>query len=84
MTEPIKFNPFMSGTDALMHAFETDPSLRTSGVGLFLLASPPDRGELTERVELLTRTVPRFRQKVVEIPLGVSAPRYVVDPRLRP
>ncbi|KUI29268.1 hypothetical protein AU194_20555 [Mycobacterium sp. GA-2829] len=63
-----------------MHAFETDPSMRTAGVGLFLLQSPPDRKKLTQRVELLTRFVPRFRQKVVEVPLRISAPRYVVDP----
>ncbi len=81
MTQPFTYSRFMSGTDALMHAFETDPSMRTAGVGLFLLTSPPDRAELTRRIELLTRVVPRFRHKVVEVPLGLSSPRYVVDPQ---
>ena len=49
MAERMIFSAFMSGTDALMHAFETDPQLRTSGIGLFLLDRAPDRALLTER-----------------------------------
>lgn len=80
MNAPFTYSRFMSGTDALMHVFETDPSMRTAGVGLFLLLKAvPDRKELTHRVDLLSRAVPRFRQKVVEVPLRISPPRYVVD-----
>lgn len=84
MNEPFTYSRFMSGTDALMHIFETDPSMRTAGVGLFLLKSAPDRKDLAQRVDLLSRAVPRFRQKVVEVPFRISPPRYVVDPDFDP
>ena len=80
MNNPISYSNFMSGTDALMHAFETDPSMRTAGMGVFMLERPPDRKELTRRLERLTRLVPRFRQKATEVPFGISQPRFVVDP----
>jgi diacylglycerol O-acyltransferase / wax synthase len=58
---------------------EADPRLRSTGVVLELLDRAPDAGRTRAAHEHATRAFPRLRQRVVEDPLGLAAPRWVVD-----
>ena len=59
---------FMRASDAFTWAMETDPRLRSTVVSVVLLDRPPDFDEVRERFDLVSRTLPMFRQRVVESP----------------
>ena len=46
---------------------------------VYLLDSAPDWDRLVAAHDWASRLVPRFRQRVVEPPLGLGAPTWVVD-----
>lgn len=66
--------------DAFTVTLERDPLLRATIVAIAGFEGTPDWQVLRERVERATRLSPRFRQKLVESPLGLAPPRWVVDP----
>jgi diacylglycerol O-acyltransferase len=70
---------FLRNSDAFIWSIETDPRLRSTIVTLVLLDRSPDWSALVNRFELLSRTVPMFRQRVVPSPLPVP-PRWEFDP----
>src|SRR5512146_1874635 len=70
----------MRDTNAFAWYMEQDPLLRSTVVVVLMLESTPDWDRLTERLERLTRQSPGFRQKVVQPPLRLATPRWVVDP----
>ena len=70
---------FLRNSDAFIWSIETDPRLRSTIVTLVLLDRSPDWDELVDRFELLSRTVPMFRQRVVPSP-PPAPPRWEVDP----
>ena len=70
----------MRDTNAFAWYMEQDPLLRSTVVVVLVLDSAPDWERLTERLERLTRVSPGFRQKVVQPPLRLATPRWVVDP----
>lgn len=70
----------MNDTEALMWSLEKDPSLRSTITVVFLLDGTIDRDVLTRRVERMTRTVPRLRQRVRSNTLSVAPPRWETDP----
>ena len=68
---------FMRNPDALAWNMEHDPGLRSTIVGVAWLASPPDFEVVTRRLERATRLAPRFRQRPVPSPAGLSTPQWV-------
>jgi diacylglycerol O-acyltransferase len=71
----------MNALEALMWRAEVDPRLRSPIVGVELLDCAPDWDRFVQAHEWATRMVPRFRQRVVEAPLGIGTPSWVVDER---
>lgn len=70
----------MNAFEALMWRAEADRSLSSTIVGLEQLDVVPDWNRFVDAHDWAVRMVPRFRQRVVEPPLGVGAPRWAVDP----
>ena len=74
----------MRDTNAFAWYMEQDPLLRSTVVVVLILEGAPDWDRLVERLERLTRVSPGFRQKVVQPPLRLATPRWVVDPDFDP
>src|SRR3954470_4972810 len=70
---------FLRNSDAFIWSIESDPRLRSTIVSLILLDRSPNWSEVTNRFELLSRTVPMFRQRVVPSP-APAPPRWEFDP----
>jgi len=58
----------MSQTDAFTWAMESDPRLRSTVVTVIMLDRAPDWDVVQSRFEVLSRTLPMWRQRVVESP----------------
>jgi WS/DGAT/MGAT family acyltransferase len=69
----------LSPFENLMWRSEVNPQLRSTGVVMELLDSPPDRERLTAAHEWGSRLLVPLRHRVVEDPLGLASPRWVVD-----
>ena len=69
---------FMRSTDAFTWAMESDPRLRSTVVTVLLLDKSPDWDVVRDRVDLVTRKLPMFRQCVVESP-PPAPPRWEND-----
>ncbi|HLH29455.1 MAG TPA: wax ester/triacylglycerol synthase domain-containing protein, partial [Acidimicrobiales bacterium] len=69
----------MRETDALSWRIERDPVLRSNVVAVAWLDRSPDWGRLRDRVEKASSALPSFRQRVVELPGPLPAPRWVAD-----
>jgi WS/DGAT/MGAT family acyltransferase len=59
---------FMSQTDAFTWAMESDPRLRSTVVTVIMLDRAPDWDVVQSRFEVLSRTLPMWRQRVVQSP----------------
>ncbi len=59
---------------------EADPALRSTMVAFALLDQAPDWPRLVAAHDWATRMVPRFRDRVVEPPLGLGTPVWAPDP----
>lgn len=70
----------MNAFEALMWRAEADRTLRSPVVAIEQLDVVPDWERFRAAHEWAVRMVPRFRQRVVEAPLGLGAPRWTVDP----
>ncbi|HSP38878.1 MAG TPA: wax ester/triacylglycerol synthase family O-acyltransferase [Frankiaceae bacterium] len=70
----------MREIDSFSWSMERDPLLRMPIVAVALLDGAADATRLTARLDRLTRAVPMFRQRVVETPLRLAPPKWVVDP----
>lgn len=70
----------MGAFDAVMWGIEDDPVLRSVIVAVVTTDTEPDRALLTERVERLTRVVPKLRQCVIGNPVSLIPPRWVTQP----
>ena len=66
--------------DAMLWGIEKDPLLRQTITVVLILDRSPDREILLERLERGSRTLPSFRHRLVEAPLRLSTPRWLVDP----
>ena len=69
----------LSPFENLMWRSEVNPHLRSTGVVLELLDSPPDKDRLIAAHEWGSRLLAPLRHRVVEDPLGLASPRWVVD-----
>ncbi|MBH0120044.1 WS/DGAT domain-containing protein [Rhodococcus sp. HM1] len=70
----------MAQTDFLTWSMEQDPALRSTIVAVITLDSSPDWDRVVEMMDRGTRDVPHFRHRVVSVPFGLGAPRWVADP----
>ena len=69
----------LSDTDAFTMQLERDPLLRSTVVAVALLDQAPDWEVLHDRVERATRLAPTFREKLIQVPLQLAPPRWVID-----
>lgn len=69
---------FMRSSDAFTWAMESDPRLRSTVVTVVLLDRSPDWDEVCARFDLISRTLPMFRQRVVPSP-PPAPPRWETD-----
>ena len=76
----MRFEHRMSDADALMWNIEKDPMLRSTITSVFIFDRPIDRDALTDRIDRVTRVIPRLRQRVRSNPLSIAPPRWEVDP----
>ena len=70
---------FMRASDAFTWAMEADPRLRSTVVSVMVLDRTPDWAEVRERFDLISRTLPIFRQRVVPSP-APAPPRWEFAP----
>ncbi len=70
----------VSEADAFALQLERDPLLRSTVVAVVLLDRAPEWERLEELVERASRLAPGFRHRLVEVPLRLAPPRWVVDP----
>ncbi|MGO9286888.1 MAG: wax ester/triacylglycerol synthase domain-containing protein [Mycobacterium sp.] len=66
--------------ESVLWGLEKDPLLRQTMTAVLILDRPPDRETLLDRLERVSRTLPPFRHRLVEAPLRLSTPRWLVDP----
>ena len=71
---------YMQQTDAFAWEMEHDPLLRSTVVAVTIYEKSPHWDHLERKVDIMTRVIPGFRQKVVESPLGLATPRWTYDP----
>jgi len=64
----LEMTEFMSQTDAFTWAMESDPRLRSTVVTVIMLDRSPDWNVVRSRFEVLSRSLPIWRQRVVESP----------------
>jgi WS/DGAT/MGAT family acyltransferase len=76
----IDFEPRMSDADALMWSIEKDPLLRSTITTVFVLDRAPDRRLFRQRIDRVSRLVPRLRQRVLGHPMSIAPPRWEIDP----
>ena len=70
----------MGATDAFSWHMERDPVLRPSIVVVVWLDRTPDWDTLVARVDRMSRLMPSLRQRVVDSPVPLVAPRWTFDP----
>lgn len=74
------FEPRMSDADALMWSIEKDPLLRSTITTVMLFDQAPDHERFVQRMDRVSRLVPRLRQRVLGHPLSIAPPRWEIDP----
>ena len=70
---------YMREGDAFSWYMEADPLLRSTVVSVVVLDGAVDVKRLFERLDRACRITPGFRHKVVQAPLRLARPRWVVD-----
>ncbi|MEI6621449.1 MAG: wax ester/triacylglycerol synthase domain-containing protein [Actinomycetes bacterium] len=72
--------PRMGAFSAVMWDVEGDPILRSPITLVCMLDTVPDEAVIADRLERLTRTNPKLRERAVGNPLSMVEPRWEVDP----
>ncbi len=73
-------DPRMEWADAVMFGVEEDPLLRSVITLVILLDSEPDEAIVRDRIDRMSRMIPKLRQRAVGNPLSLAPPRWEVDP----
>ena len=72
----------LSGLDAsFLHLEDASAHMHVASVMLFE-GDPPPYDELIEGIERRLHLVPRYRQRLANVPLGQGRPKWVDDPHL--
>ncbi len=72
--------PLRGWDAATWRGAEGSPALRSPMVGVMVLDQDPDWQRLVERMDRVTRVVPRLRERPLRGPLPFGSPRLAVDP----
>jgi WS/DGAT/MGAT family acyltransferase len=79
--QQVSQKPLHAGdSDAAMWGMEKNPLLRQTITAVLILDRRPEREVLLDRLDRASRTVPTLRRRLVEVPLRLSTPRWIVDP----
>lgn len=78
--QPLECGRRMSDMDAIFWDGESDPLLRSPVLGLSFLSTVPAQKAVYERLARAVHNIPRMRQRVVDIPFGLSTPLWAEDP----
>jgi len=73
-------DPRMEWADAVMFGVEEDPILRSTITLVILLDEEPDEQTVRDRIDRMSRMIPKLRQRAVGNPLSLAPPRWEVDP----
>jgi len=71
---------FMRASDTFAWHQEDDPVMRATIVGVLWLDRRPDWDLLRRRLGDAVERIPRLRQRIVETPVPLTPPRWVLDP----
>ena len=71
----------MNPTDALFWTMDRIPELRSTIGALVLLQRPVSRERMLAEYARVAARLPRMRQRVVDVPLGLAPPEWVDDPQ---
>ena len=80
-TEAVEWPDRMNPTDALFWLMDKIPEMRSTTGALLLLERPPSRQRIRAAFERMCENLPRLRQLVVPVPLGLAPPEWVDDPQ---
>jgi diacylglycerol O-acyltransferase len=69
----------MSPLETIMWRVESDGMLKSTMVALEILDRAPPWGDVTRTHRQALQAIPRLRQRVVEPPFGLAAPRWSLD-----
>lgn len=72
-------DPFLSRRDAILWDLDRDPRFRAGVASLLVLDAEPDWDRFGAKMERITRRQPRLRQRLVETPVPLTPPRWLVD-----
>ena len=76
----LRFADTMTDVEALLWDLEgKDPRLRSTITVVGVFDRPPDPAAVADRLERVSRSLPRLRQRVVAGPSPLSAPHWVLD-----
>lgn len=74
-------NAAMNPIETVMWRAETDASLKSTMIALEVLDRAPGWADFVATHQRALVAVPRLRQRVVESPFGLAAPRWSTDPQ---
>jgi diacylglycerol O-acyltransferase len=78
---PLRLPARMAPTDALFwYAEQALPRFRCTIAGLYVLAGRPEPERLDASLDAAIALVPRLRQRVLDVPLGLGLPEWADDP----
>ncbi len=76
-TGDIDYDEWMSDADAILWYIERDPLLRSTITAVVMLDRVPDRARFDDSVTNMAANIVRMRQRVVDEPGHMAAPRWV-------
>ena len=76
-TGDIDYDEWMSDADAILWYIERDPLLRSTITAVVMLDRVPDRARFDDSVANMVANIVRMRQRVVDEPGHLAAPRWV-------
>ncbi|MGY4098740.1 wax ester/triacylglycerol synthase domain-containing protein [Nocardia sp. R16R-3T] len=69
----------MTQTDLFTWSMEQDPTLRSTIISVLVLDREPEWNHFWHMIDRGTRVVPKFRHRLVPVPLGLAPPRWTPD-----
>ncbi len=76
----LRYEDWMTESDAVIWHIERDPLLRSTVTSLMFLERTPTQQRFDALVANMVERVPRLRQRVVETPGQLTTPRWEADP----
>ncbi|WP_067670054.1 wax ester/triacylglycerol synthase domain-containing protein [Nocardia miyunensis] len=77
MTDPREYH--LSQSDLFSWTMERDAILRSTVVSILILDAAPEVSRLLRTVDRASRVAPKFRDRLVALPIGLAPPRWTPD-----